>query len=191
LTLDYISWNIFFYVVVVQLRECLALRSSHALTSSHSVLPLHPAVFNSVQTAATVIIVEARLLSPAYRDSSTEPTTATWLATSSRLQYLQVGTLYVVAALRSSGHDACRPTTSTLRANPKILLPPSIQSASPLPVFHPPRLHQRTRKHMCVCLMTQVKRLLIIFASYTKNRTKQVIWGCDKFGTSPVARVKL
>jgi hypothetical protein len=150
--------GIFFYIVVVQLRECLTQRSSHALTTSHSLLPLQPAVFNSIQTAATVILVcclEARLLSLAYRDSSTEPTIATQLATSSRLQYLQVGTLYVVAALRSSGHDACRPTTSTLRANPKILLPP-IQPASPLPVFHPPLLHQSIRKHMCV-LMTQVK----------------------------------
>jgi hypothetical protein len=55
----------------------------------------------------------------------------------------------------------------------------------------PPLLHQSTHKHMCVDLMTQVNRLLIIFASGPKNMTKQVIWGCETFGTPPLTGVCL
>ena len=102
------------------------------------------------------------------------------LAKLSRLQYFQVGTLRTVAALRSLGHDACRPTTSTPKANPKILLPPRIHSTSPLPTFHP-HLYLRYKSIRVDLVATEVKLLLIIFASATKHISRPSRW----FGDMP------
>jgi hypothetical protein len=109
----------------------------------------HPASKAQQRTNRYTVVAEARLITRQRQLYGSNGNNS--LANLSRLQYFQVGTLRTVAALRSLGHDACRPTTSTPKANPKTLLPLCIHSTSPLPTFHPRFYLRYPQKHTCGC----------------------------------------